>query len=81
MLEEIWLEEESDAKVEDPLDIVELPRAVLAVLDELDEYKGDDVVEGDDSGNAIVAADEVLGKSGPGVVEKATLEIAAELGV
>ena len=81
VLDEIRLEEESDATVENPLDIVELPRAVLAVLDELDEYKDDDVVAGDASGDAIVAADEVLGESVPRVVDRATLEIAAEVGV
>ena len=36
---------------------------------------------GDDSGDAGIATDEVLGELVPRVVVRATLEVAAELGV
>lgn len=81
VLEEARLEKKRDPRLEVPLATVELKRAVLAASDELDKCRDDAVVAIDASEDARVAINEVLGESVPRVVERATLELAAEVGV
>ena len=80
-LEDARLEEASDTEVEDPLSTVELLRAALAASDELDDGGYDNVVADVASEDGTVAIEGVLGESICAVLERATPEVAAELGL